>query len=212
MAGNQLNWEGCSRAGIGMGKQARRTVDTAAQADEAALLRRVAQGERAAFDVLYRAYHQRLHRFLEQVTHRSELIGEIINDTMLVVWRKAGTFNYDSRVSTWIFAIAYRRALKALKRAPDPRLEVAFDEDAAAAGPGLEQALIERDAGRRLRGALAALSADQRAVVELTYYHGYAYREVAQIVGCPVDTVKTRMFHARRKLRTLLVQRADEPG
>lgn len=192
-----------------MGKQVRRTVDTAAQADEAALLRCVAQGDRPAFDVLYRAYYQRLHRFLEQVTHRSELIGEIVNDTMLVVWLKAGTFNHGSRVSTWIFAIAYRRALKALKRAPDPRLEVALDEEWAGAGPGLEQALIERDASRRLRGALAVLSADQRAVVELTYYHGYAYREIAQIVGCPVDTVKTRMFHARRKLRGLLAQHAE---
>ena len=197
-------------SGIQMSKQVRRTVDTAAQADEVALLRRVAQGDRAAFDVLYRAYYRRLHRFLEQVTYRSELIGEIVNDTMLVVWRKAGTFNHSSSVSTWIFAIAYRRALKALKRAPDPRLEVALEEDPAGAGPDLEQALIDRDASRRLRSALSKLSPDHHAIVELTYYHGYSYREIAQIVGCPVDTVKTRMFHARRKLRALLTQQGGE--
>lgn len=193
-----------------MNKQVRRTVDTAAQADEAALLRRVAQGDRVAFDVLYRAYYRRLHRFLEQVTYRSELIGEIVNDTMLVVWRKAGTFNHGSSVSTWIFAVAYRRALKALKRAPDPRLQVPFEEESAGLGPGLEQSLIERDANRRLRNALAGLSPDQRAVVELTYYHGYSYREIARIMGCPVDTVKTRMFHARRKLRAMLAQHDGE--
>ncbi len=193
-----------------MGKQIRREVDPAALADEVALLRRVAQGERLAFDLFYRTYYRRLHRFLEQVTRRPELVGEVLNDTMLVVWRKAGTFNHSSRVSTWIFAIAYRRALKALKRAPHPGVEVALTEDSVEVDPGLEQALIERDLARRLRTALAALSADQRAVVELTYYHGYAYREIAQIVGCPLDTVKTRMFHARRKLRDLLAYTREE--
>jgi RNA polymerase sigma-70 factor (ECF subfamily) len=193
-----------------MGKQIRREVDAATLADEAALLRRVAQGERLAFDVFYRAYYRRLHRFLEQVIRRPELVGEVLNDTMLVVWRKAGTFNYSSRVSTWIFAIAYRRALKALKRAPDPGVEVALTEDPLQVDPGLEQSLVERDTARRLRAALAVLTADQRAVVELTYYHGYAYREIAQIVGCPVDTVKTRMFYARRKLRDLLAYTREE--
>ena len=195
---------------MSMGKQIRRSVDAATLADEVALLRRVADGERQAFDVLYRSYYRRLHRFLEQMTHRPELVGEVLNDTMLVVWRKAGTFNHGSRVSTWIFAIAYRRALKALKRAPDPGVEVALAEDTAQTDPGLEQVLIERDTSRTLRAALAALSADQRAVVELTYYHGYAYREIAHIVGCPVDTVKTRMFHARRRLRDLLAHTRTE--
>ena len=195
---------------MGMGKQIRREVDAATLADEVALLRRVAQGERLAFDVFYRAYYRRLHRFLEQLTRRPELVGEVLNDTMLVVWRKAGTFNHGSRVSTWIFAIAYRRALKALKRAPDPGVEVALTDDPEQVDSGPEQSMVERDTARRLRAALAALSADQRAVVELTYYHGYAYREIAQIVGCPVDTVKTRMFHARRKLRDLLAYTREE--
>jgi RNA polymerase sigma-70 factor (ECF subfamily) len=195
---------------MAMGKQIRREVDAATLADEVALLRRVAQGERLAFDVFYRAYYRRLHRFLEQLTRRPELVGEVLNDTMLVVWRKAGTFNHGSRVSTWIFAIAYRRALKALKRAPDPSVEVALTDDPEQVDSGLEQSMVERDTARRLRAALAALSADQRAVVELTYYHGYAYREIAQIVGCPVDTVKTRMFHARRKLRDLLAYTREE--
>jgi RNA polymerase sigma-70 factor (ECF subfamily) len=193
-----------------MGKQIRREVSPAALADEVALLRRVAQGERLAFDVFYRTYYRRLQRFLEQVIRRPELVDEVLDDTMLVVWRKAGTFNHGSRVSTWVFAIAYRRALKALKRAPDRSVEVGLTEDPAQVDPGMEQSLIARDTARRLRTALAALSGDQRAVVELTYYHGYAYREIAQIVGCPVDTVKTRMFHARRKLRDLLADTREE--
>jgi RNA polymerase sigma factor (sigma-70 family) len=170
--------------------------------DEAVLLHRVAQGDRHAFELFYRLYYRRLTRFLQQVMRRQHLVEEVVDDTMLVVWRKADGFNHASRVSTWIFAIAYRKALKALKRA-HRHGEIPWDgEEGYAEGP--ESELIEREVQHRLRRALAALSAEHRAVVELTYYHGYAYREIAQIVGCPVDTVKTRMFHARRKLKVLL--------
>ena len=84
--------------------------------DDAALLRRVAHADTAAFEALYRVYFPRLHRFLERVTHRVNLVEEILDDTMLVVWQKASAFNGQSLVSTWIFAIAYRKALKALHR------------------------------------------------------------------------------------------------
>jgi RNA polymerase sigma-70 factor (ECF subfamily) len=174
-------------------------------ADEAALLHLVAGGDRQAFEQLYRIYYRRLTRFIEQVIRRPQLTEEILDDTMLVVWRKAHSFNGASLVSTWIFAIAYRIGLKALKRVPEtPHLP--GDHVAGQAG-GPEAELIDRELHSRLRAALASLSAEQRAVVELTYYQGYAYREIAQILGCPVDTVKTRMFHARRRLRALL----DEP-
>lgn len=170
--------------------------------EEAVLLHRVAQGDRHAFELFYRLYYRRLTRFLQQIVRRPHLVEEVVDDTMLVVWRKAGGFNHASRVSTWIFAIAYRKALKALKRV-HRHAELAWDaEEGYAEGP--ESALIEHEVRRRLRRALDTLSAEHRAVVELTYYHGYAYREIAQIVGCPVDTVKTRMFHARRKLKALL--------
>src|SRR6185436_9172355 len=80
--------------------------------DEAALLLRIADKDRAAFEALYRNYYRRLWRFLEPLTRRPLLIDEILDDAMLVVWTKAATFNGRSRVSTWIFAIAYNKALK----------------------------------------------------------------------------------------------------
>lgn len=177
--------------------------------DEAELLRRIAIRDRSAFDVLYRAYFYRLSRFLEQITHRPYLNEEIINDTMVVVWRKAHTFNGTSRVSTWIFAIAWRTALKALTRL-GAATEITADETPASAVDEPENAFVRREWRERIARALATLSAEHRAVVELTYYHGCAYREIAQIVGCPVDTVKTRMFHARRKLKELLGGEAED--
>ena len=89
-------------------------------ADEAALLRRIAVGDRQAFESLYRGYFPRLTRFLERLIRRSHVVEEVLNDTMLVVWRKAASFNGESKVSTWIFSIAYRKALKAVKRLDEP--------------------------------------------------------------------------------------------
>lgn len=175
----------------------------AAEAAEAHLVAAVARGERAAFDALYRTYHPRLTRFLDRMLRRPPLVEEVLDDTMLVVWRGAQRYNGTSKVSTWIFAIAYRTALKALRRL-DEAVEDAADDVHASLEPGPEQRLDERQVREQLRKALGALPAPQRAVVELTYYHGIAYREIAAIVDCPVDTVKTRMFHARRRLKALL--------
>ena len=177
--------------------------------EDVVLLSRVADKEMDAFELLYRGYYRRLTRFLEKVTHRPQLIDEILNYTMLVVWRKASTFNGESQVSTWIFAIAYNKAMKALMKVRD-RVRLLPDPEAPALADGPETELIQRQANLGLKRQLARLSAEQRAVIELTYYYGYAYKEIAQIVGCPVDTVKTRMFHARRKLRAMLVAQGRE--
>ena len=178
--------------------------------DEVELVRRVAQKDRRAFDVLYRSYYRRLTRFLEQLTRRPHLTEEALNDTMLVVWTKAHTFDGSARVSTWIFGIAYRKALKAVKRSSDPcDADAGGETESRTEGPETEA--IRSESRAQVGRALATLSVEHRAVVELTYYHGYAYREIAGIVGCPVDTVKTRMFHARRKLKSLLSSERGEP-
>jgi len=137
------------------------------------------------------------------MTSRRSVVEEVLNDTMMVVWRRAHTYNGQSKVSTWIFAIAYRTALKALRQLDDPIEEAAFDEQATDA-PGPEQRHSDGQTRAALEQALAALSTEQRSVLVLTYFHDLPYAEIAQIVDCPPDTVKTRMFHGRRRLRALL--------
>lgn len=180
----------------------------ASSEEEAALLSRVAAEEMDAFDRLYRIYQPRLQRFVRGMTKQPALIEEIIDDTMMVVWRKAYTFNHTSKVSTWILAVAYRQSLKALKRFGEP-VDVDAGEhiDTAAIGP--DDALQQQELRKHLDDALGTLSAEQRAVMELTYYFGYGCREIAQIMGCPVDTVKTRMFYARRKLKARLASHRE---
>jgi RNA polymerase sigma-70 factor (ECF subfamily) len=175
---------------------------------EARLVGRIAAGDLASFEALYRAYHPRLTRFLERVTRRPGLVEEVLDDTMLVVWKRASSYNGRSKVSTWIFAIAYRKALKALHRLDDS----VADDDAAlreSPDPGPDEQLGRRELRQVLVHAMDALSPQHRAVVDLTYFHGIGYREIAHIVDCPVDTVKTRMFHARRRLKTLLAGRVE---
>ena len=183
---------------------------TAARArhDDARLVASLVRGDTGAFDALYRSMYPRLRRFLERVTRRPQLVDEIVNDTMLVVWRKAATYDGTSSVSTWVFAIGYRKALKALKALDDP-LDADLDEHPHPDQRGPDSRILLQETRALLGDALSTLSAEQRAVVELTYFQDCGYREIAEILGCPVDTVKTRMFHARRKLRTLL---ADQRG
>jgi RNA polymerase sigma-70 factor (ECF subfamily) len=176
---------------------------------DARLVGGVAGGELQAFEQLYRAYHPRLTRFLERLTRRPGLVGELLNDTMLVVWNRAGSYNSTCKVSTWIFAIAYRKSMKALARW-DEAVEDAPDEDSAPPESGPEQLLVQSQSRALLARALAALPVEQRAVVALTYLHGMGYREIGEIIGCPVDTVKTRMFHARRRMKTFLAGRLED--
>ncbi len=176
---------------------------------ELELLRRTTARDREAFQELYRLYHRRLARFLTRMTRHYEVAEEIINDTMWVVWEKAADFRGASQVSTWIMGIAYRRALKTLRRASlqiqsadvDPPEEIG---DASAA-------VDEADRRELVMRALAQLPVEQRLVVEFTYYLGHSCADIAEIMDCPVNTVKTRMFHARRKLRVLLPELSGVP-
>lgn len=176
---------------------------------EQRLVGQIAARNLPAFDALYRCYYPRLTRFLDRMTRRPSMVEEVLNDTMFVVWNRADSYNGQSKVSTWIFAIAYRKAVKAMQRLDEP----VEDEDAelqVSEVPGPEQRLGQQQMNELLQDALGALSAEHRAVVDLTYFHGADYREIAQIVDCPVATVKTRMFHARRRLKALLGGRLED--
>lgn len=179
-----------------------------ANLDEAQLLGRIVAGDRHAFETLYRAYFPRLTRFLGRMTRSAQLIEEIVNDTMLVVWQKARRYDGSCKVSTWIFAIAYRKALKGFRTCDEP---LESDMELYPGGQELEPEyeLSQRQLGCALAAAIGALPLPQRIVVLLTYYHDMGYNDIAAIIDCPVNTVKTRMFHARRKLQDLL-ERARE--
>lgn len=180
-------------------KDSRSASGTSSEERERALLARIAAHDSAAMKELYLLYHRRLARFLMRLTTRYELAEEIINDTFWVVWQHAGDFRGASRVSTWILGIAYRRGLKTLRyaRPPPPDIDVATEA-------GTDEPAKQEELSEWMDVALQRLPSEQRMVIELAYHIGHSCEEIASIMECPVNTVKTRMFHARRKLRTLL--------
>lgn len=174
--------------------------------EERVLLQRVAAKDRRAFERLYHLYYRRLFGYVFKLTRRAEIVEEVVNDVMLAIWTGAGRFGGRSRPSTWIFGIAHHTALKALRRFPLAMAEPAEDEPDLVVEEQPESLLNRRELQDLLGRAMSQLSAEQRAVVELTYFHEFSYQEIAEILACPENTVKTRMFHARRRLRDLLPQ------
>jgi RNA polymerase sigma-70 factor (ECF subfamily) len=172
------------------------------------LLDKIVAGDREALRELYLAYHRRLSGFLQRFTRRRDLVEEVINDTLYVVWCKAGEFRGDSRLSTWIMGIAYRCALKTLRRSGHQLFAAVPVENESLVAP---DELNAAETAEWVALAMQQLSTDQRLTLELAYGQGHSCEEIAEIMDCPVNTVKTRMFHARGKLRTLLPQLAGTP-
>ncbi len=163
-----------------------------------ALLVRVGRGDRRAFAEIYRLYQPRLYGYLRRLMPNPVTVEEVIDDVMFVVWNDARKFRGRSAMSTWVFGIAYRKAMTAIRS--EGRYQAPLDRSADANGVAAEPS---QDINW-IRAALAQLSPDHRQVVELTYFSGFSYQEIAEIACCPVNTVKTRMFHARRRLKVLL--------
>jgi RNA polymerase sigma-70 factor (ECF subfamily) len=178
-------------------------------ADDLVLLGRVAEGDRDAFRRLYSHYHRRLHRFLMRLTRERQLTEEVINDTMMVVWQHAADFRGASRVSTWILGIAYRRALKTLERSRNASAQDVIVAEASVSDSALLDMLSQgTETHDWIDRALTRLSSEHRMVIELAYFLGLSCEEIAEIVGCPLGTVKTRMFYGRERLRQVLVMLA----
>jgi RNA polymerase sigma-70 factor (ECF subfamily) len=179
-----------------------------------ALLERIGSGDRQALRLLYGTYYHPLLRFVYRITSRLDLAQEGVNDVMLVVWRNSRSFAGRSTVSTWIMGIAYRKALKLLassRRWTERFAGAPYDEAVEHSVP-FEEHSEQGDLRDLLEEALRHLSVEHRAVVELTYFYGFSYEEIAAIAACPVNTVKTRMFHARAKLKTLLPALGKDPA
>src|SRR6202021_449569 len=161
------------------------------------LLVAVAAGNRRALEELYLSYHRRLSRFLSRFTPRYENVEEIINDTFMIVWQSAKDFRYASQVSTWIIGIAYRTALKSLRRQKNHSAARSLDD--------LPEQTIDPTGDTEvqdwLKHGLNQLPVEQRLTLELAYHMGHSLEEIAAITECPVGTVKARMFPAREKRR-----------
>jgi RNA polymerase sigma-70 factor (ECF subfamily) len=168
------------------------------------LIGRIAGGDRLAMQVLFARHHVRVYRFVLRLVSDPTIAEDMISEVFLDVWRQAGRFEGRSAVSTWLLSIARFKALSALRKRSDEEL----DEETAEAIPDTadtpEEAVQKKDKSEILRECLKSLSPEHREIVDLVYYHEKSVEEVAEIVGIPENTVKTRMFYARKRLSELL--------
>jgi RNA polymerase sigma-70 factor (ECF subfamily) len=182
-----------------------------ASSDEV-LIGRIASGDRLAMQVLFARHHVRVFRFVLRLVRDESTAEDLISEVFLDVWRQADRFEGRSAVSTWLLAIARFKALSAMRRRPDEEL----DEEAAAAiedpSDSPDVTLEKKDKSALIRKCLEGLSAEHREIIDLVYYHEKSVEEVAAIVGIPENTVKTRMFYARKKLGELLKAAGIERG
>jgi RNA polymerase sigma-70 factor, ECF subfamily len=173
------------------------------RSDEA-LVSAIAAGDRQAMQALYLRHNVRVYRFVLRLVADAALAEDVVSEVFLELWRRAEGFEARSRVSTWLLAIARYKALSALRARSHDQL----DDGAAAAvadpADDAETILADQDRGWIVRQCLAQLSAIHREVLDLVYYHDKSVEEVAEIVGVPASTVKTRMFYARKRMQSLL--------
>ena len=173
--------------------------------DERSLIGRIADvRDMAAFERLYHGYRRRLGPFVYRIVRDASANEEVFNDVMLAVWRNAASYTGASKVSTWVFGIAYRQCLKHLR---GRKATVELDET-------MHESIDDRENLERrdlVVHALSGLSPEHRLVIELSYFQGNTYGEIAEIANCPENTVKTRVFHARRRLKTILAELGEHP-
>jgi RNA polymerase sigma-70 factor (ECF subfamily) len=176
------------------------------QSSDASLLQRIANGDAQAMRIFFTRHNARVRRFVLRLVGDQALAEDLTSDVFIEVWRHADQFKGNSQVSTWMLAIARFKALSALRQRKHEHL----DEAEAAAIPDLaddpEIVVEKKDRIATLRKCMSHLSRAHREVLELAYYEDKSVSEVAELIGVPANTVKTRMFHARKRISELLQQ------
>jgi RNA polymerase sigma-70 factor (ECF subfamily) len=178
--------------------------------EELALLQRIAGGDRGAFTQFYRHIERPLFGYLMKLVRERDLAEDILNETMMEVWRQAARFERRSSVSTWVFSIAHHRAVSRFRK----RRESALDEGHAATitdeAPMPDQSAQSSGMSRLLARLMEQLTFEHREIIHLAYYQEFSVQEIADALDLPPNTVKTRMFYARQRLKTLLVESGVE--
>lgn len=171
------------------------------------LIRLIAKGDKDAIRLLYARHSVRVFRFLVRMTNNDATAEDLVSEVFTEVWRSAGRFEGRSQVTTWILGIARFKAMSAMRR----RTFEALDDDVAASvadtADNPEAVMQNADRCAILQSCLKALSSAHRQVIDLIYYHGQSIEEVAEVVGIPQNTVKTRVFHARKRIAELMAER-----
>ena len=191
---------------IQTGSAAARPEHAAAReiASDEVLIRRIAGGDQLAMQTLFVRHRVALYRWLLRLVGDEALAEDLLSNVFLDVWRHAAKFEVRSSVSTWLLAIARHKAMSALRRRTNDPLDDEIMAEIPDNADSAEVILQKQDDIAVLRQCLTQLSPGHREIIDLVYYHEKSIAEVAEIIGAPQNTVKTRMFYARKRVTELL--------
>jgi RNA polymerase sigma-70 factor (ECF subfamily) len=179
------------------------------------LLGRIAKQDQAAFQELYKAFSRKVYAYVLNQLKDHVRAEEVLVDTMYEVWRNPTRFRGDSQFGTWLIGIARNKALMVYRsRRPDEDhsdLEDIAETEPSDSEDGYAQ-LAQRQRSEGVRHCMDKLSDEHRECLHLVFYEGYSLAEVAEVQRCPENTVKTRLFHARQKIKNCLRLMLEREG
>jgi RNA polymerase sigma factor (sigma-70 family) len=182
-----------------------------------ALVALVARGDETALGELYDRIGRVAYGLAMRILRDDRLAEDAVQEGFLAVWRSAATFRADrAKASTWILTLVHRRAVDLVRREERRRTEPLSDEfavaaaDAAAVAEATDEAAWLRFERERVQAALSQLPDVQREALELAYYGGFSQSELAERLGVPLGTIKSRMFAGLARLRELLDESAEK--
>ena len=177
-----------------------------------ALLRLVAGHDRKAIALLYQRHHLRLYRYLLRFVKSEAVAEELVNETFMDVWRSADKFEGRSQVSSWIISIGRNKAISLLRKRSEAELDEAYASGLEDDSDTPEVTTLKQDKAAAMRACIDKLGDEHREVIDLVYYQEKSIKEIAFILSVPENTVKTRAFHARKKLSDLLAKSGIDRG
>jgi RNA polymerase sigma-70 factor (ECF subfamily) len=175
--------------------------------EDAALLARVAEGDESAVEALYTRYGGPCYGLARRILDDAQLAEDVVQQVFLALWQGSGYDPSRGAVSTWLLSVTHHKAVDAVRRESTRRKRLAGEQvllETAASGPGPDDEAWRLLRAERTRDGLRGLPAEQREVLLLAYYGGYTQREIAEMTGLPLGTVKSRTLVAMRKLREVL--------
>jgi len=172
-------------------------------ADET-LIKQIAAGNKLAMRALFARHQVKIYRFILRIVRDTALAEDAVSETFIDAWQHANRFEGRSSVSTWLIGIARHKALTAAQRRPTESLDCEAAQNAVDPAGDPEAELGQKDTGAVIRRCLQALSAEHAEIIDLVYYQEKSIKEIVELLGIPDNTVKTRMFYARKRLAALV--------
>ena len=173
------------------------------------LIKSFQEGDKKAFEAIFRRYQGRIYGYLFHLVRDQALAEEVFQEAFFHLFRRASQFDSLRTFRSWFFRVAHNRAIDFLRENRERGKHERFEEEFSALAPSPEDLVLEAESTRFLGRILQMLSEEHRSVLLLRFKEGLTYEEVAEVIGCPVGTAKSRTHHAIRKLRELMEKRHD---